>query len=393
MIHDRAVIGSRPGVDVHVGDPTVSRIHAELQIRENGLWVVDQGSTNGTNVSGVRVTGARLLDNTMLQVGGTEIRVHLSTPPVPVDLWPNESFGRLVGRSTVARELFATLDRVAKTDQAVLVEGETGTGKEEVARAIHAASPRAGGPFVVIDCGVLTETLLEAELFGHVRGAFTGAEQDREGSIAAADGGTVFLDEIGELPLELQPKLLRVLETSTLRPLGATEYRKVNVRFVSATHQNLREMVNAGTFREDLYFRLAVFPLTVPPLRERREDIPLLVAQFLPEGSVGALTPELVRMLAERPWKGNVRELRSFVQRAQALGVAAAFEAAPGSKGERRDRPLPFPEARDLALAEFERKYVADTVARAGGDVAKAAELAGVTPSYLYRIMRRHQLG
>ena len=391
MTEDKAVVGSRPGVDVPVADASVSRLHAELTIRENFLWVLDLGSTNGTYVEGLRVTGARVPDGGVIRVGNTDITVHLSAPPVPVDLWPEERMGSLVGKAVVSRALFAAVHRLAQLEDPVLIQGETGTGKDEVARAMHLASARKDGPFVVVDCGALSDSLLESELFGHVRGAFTGADEDHEGSIEAANGGTVFLDEVGELPLELQPKLLRAVEMQSIRRVGETEYRKVNVRFVSATHQNLREMVNAGTFREDLYFRLAVFALTVPPLRDRREDIPLLIQRFLPATAEGTVTPELLRILSMRPWRGNVRELRNFVTRAQVLGVESALEMSP--KPQAGSQALaPFTEARDQLLAEFERTYIADLLRSTDGNVGDAATKAGVTPSYLYRMMRKHQL-
>lgn len=391
MMNDKAVLGSSDGVDVHVRDPKVSRMHAEFEIRENALWVKDIGSRNGVYVSGVRVTGARITDGAVVHVGDTDVVAHLTAPPVPVELWPHDHFGSLVGRSVAARALFHVLSRIAPLDEPVLIQGETGTGKDEAARAIHGASKRSEGPFVVVDCGALSETLLESSLFGHTRGAFTDAATDQAGSIEAADGGTVFLDEIGELPLELQPKLLRAVETQMVRRLGENEYRKVSVRFLSATHQNLRERVNEGTFREDLYFRLAVLPISLPPLRERREDIPLLVERFLQGAETGALAPELVRALEDRPWRGNIRELRNFVSRVRALGVDHAFAGAPAAKPTASSLPL-FTEARDRAQSDFERTYVLELLARHQGNVGAAAEAAGVTSSYLYKLMKRNGL-
>ncbi|MCA9603653.1 MAG: sigma 54-interacting transcriptional regulator, partial [Myxococcales bacterium] len=210
---NRAVIGSGGGVDVQLADPLVSRLHAEFELGDNGLWVTDLGSKNGSYVNGVRVRGARIPPNGVVQLGSTELRVHYGAPPMPVDVWPEEGFGQLVGKSVLMRELFAKLARIAKLDDGVLIQGETGTGKELVARAIHDHSPRAQAPFAVVDCAALPGNLLEVELFGHARGAFTGASDAREGTIEAAAGGTVLLDEIGELPLELQPKLLRVIES------------------------------------------------------------------------------------------------------------------------------------------------------------------------------------
>src|SRR6185369_2205461 len=234
IVDGRTVVGAAPDVGLVLADPAVSRLHAELDPQDSGLWVRDLGSRNGTYVEGIRVLAACVPDGGKLRIGDSQLTVRYAQSATRVELWPASSFGSLVGPSVKMRELFARLARVAQSGAAVLIQGETGTGKEVAARAIHEASPRAGGPFVIIDCGALPETLLEAELFGHARGAFTGAVEARPGAIEAADGGTVFLDEIGELPLAMQPKLLRVLESGTVRRLGEAQHRKVDVRFVSA---------------------------------------------------------------------------------------------------------------------------------------------------------------
>ncbi len=393
LIEGKAVLGSRAGVEVLVVDPAVSRLHAELALRDDGLWVRDLGSKNGTFLGGFRVIEARIPDGGVLTVGGTNIEVRHSPVKMPVSLWPEETFGGLVGRSVAMRELFATLDRVAKIPDPILIQGDTGTGKELVARAIHDASPRAEAPFVVVDCAALPENLLESELFGHAKGAFTGADSDRVGSIEAAEGGTVFLDEVGEIPLGMQPRLLRVLESQTIRRVGENHHRKVNVRFLSATHRNLRAMVNDGSFREDLYFRLAVFPVTVPALRERPDDIPLLLSRFLAGRAHGDVGPDVIRELATRPWPGNVRELRSFVNRALILGIDEALH------GDSPRRPaaaaaLPgdvaFSDAREHAIDTFERTYVNDLLARHPNNVSAAARAAGITRVYLHRLIRKH---
>jgi transcriptional regulator with GAF, ATPase, and Fis domain len=324
-VERRSVVGSAPHCDIIIADPTVSRVHAEIEPRDEGVWVRDLNSRNGTFVEGVRVESACVLHGFTIRVGSTELSVNYENAEhKAVDAWPSERFGPLVGRSHIMRELFATLARLAPLECCIMIHGETGTGKELVARAIHQASMRTSGPFVVVDCAALSESLIEAELFGHAKGAFTGAHQMRIGAIEAADGGTVFLDEIGELPIGMQPKLLRVLESSTVRRIGESKHRSVNVRFVTATHRDLLSMVNRGEFREDLYFRLAVVPVRVPPLRERVEDIELLLEHFS-DGSLEWLTPAVLRMLENRPWRGNVRELRNFVARAGAIGPADAM--------------------------------------------------------------------
>jgi transcriptional regulator with GAF, ATPase, and Fis domain len=310
------------------------------------------------------------------------------------------------------RELFDTLSRLAASDATVLIQGETGTGKELVAQAIHEASPRADAPFAIVDCGALPENMLEAELFGHAKGAFTGATASRAGAIEAANGGTVFLDEVGELPLAMQPKLLRAIEARSVRRLGESQHRKVDVRFLSATHRDLREMVNAGGFREDLYFRLAVVPLAVPPLRTRLDDVPLLIERLLPP-SAHALSEELAREASARPWFGNVRELRNFVDRAVILGTARARALdAPTprasvpppppteSASERPEQPAypvipferPFKDIREAWVSHLEREYIRELLARHGRDTAAVARAAGLERGYVYRLMKKHDL-
>lgn len=400
VIEGTGVMGSSASVDVTIMDAAVSRMHAELSFREDGLWIRDLGSRNGTYVGGVFVREARLAEGDRVRVGGTTLTIH-GLDAVEADVWPAEQFGPLLGRSVKMRELFARLARVAPTDVSVLVTGETGSGKELVAQALHDGSPRAKGPFVVVDCAALPEKLLESELFGHARGAFTGAAQARAGAIEAADGGTVFLDEVGELPAEMQPKLLRVLESHTVRRLGETAHRKVNVRFVTATHRDLRRMVNEGTFREDLYFRICVVPLVVPPLREHAEDIPLLVRHFLRAGA-RELSPDVMREISTRPWSGNVRELRNFVDRAMALGAteALALSAADASGANpatatgfppvNTDRP--FKDLRDEWLDYLESEYIRGMLLRHKGNISAAAEAAGLDRSYVHRLIRKHRL-
>jgi transcriptional regulator with GAF, ATPase, and Fis domain len=318
MLRTPLVVGSARAADLVLGNSTVSRLHAEFDPRHDGLWVRDLDSKNGTLVDGVRVKETCVQNNAEVQLGTARMHVDFETSvDAPIELWASHQFHHLVGQSVVMRELFALLYRVARTNASVLIRGETGTGKEVVARSIHDASNRRGKPYVVVDCAGLPENLLEAELFGHTRGAFTGAVNARIGAIEAAEGGTVFLDEIGELPLAMQPKLLRVLEQRTVRRLGETQHRPVDVRFVTATHRDLLGMVAAGEFREDLYFRLSVIPVSVPPLRSRREDIELLVDRFIGPEKLSLALMEEIRGL---PWRGNVRELRNFVERARALG-------------------------------------------------------------------------
>lgn len=273
------------------------------------------------------------------------------------------------------------------------------TGKEAVAEAIHGASARANRPFVIVDCAALPESLLEAELFGHVKGAFTGAASSRDGAFQEAEGGTVLLDEIGELPAGMQPKLLRVVETRSVRRLGESTYRKVDVRIMAATNQDLRTMVNAGAFREDLYFRLAVVPLTVPPLRRRLEDIPLMVQHFAGPRSASLMAPQLLEQLALRDWPGNVRELRNFVERVTALGAEEALALTSPSRPSPSAANLPpvtierpFKAIREEWLSHLERTYVEQLLDRHSRNISAAADAAGLDRSYLHRLIRKHGL-
>jgi transcriptional regulator with GAF, ATPase, and Fis domain len=389
----RAVIGSARGVDVVIDDPTVSRLHAEIELRDDGLWVKDLGSTNGTFVGAVRIESARIPDGATLRLGAASVVVTRTEERELADSWSTESFGPMLGTSAVMRELFARLAKVAATEFTVLVQGETGTGKELVAQAIHDSSPRANGPLVVVDCSALPENLIEAELFGHNKGAFTGADRAREGAIEAANGGTVFLDEIAELPLAMQPKLLRVIESKTLRRVGESAYRNVDVRFVAATHRDIGSMVNRGAFREDLYFRLAVVPVVVPPLRDRLEDIPLLVKRFVPAGA--SLPVTFLESLSARPWPGNVRELRNAIDRAVAIGSDEAFTPASASPGTSLppvpiDRP--FKDVKNAWLDHVEREYIGALLKRHAGNVNQVAASAGLDRTYVYRLVRKHQL-
>ena len=426
LVDGRVLVGSATGSGIVIHHPTVSRVHAELEAREEGLWIRDLGSRNGTFVEGLQVSGARVPDKGKIRLGEVELAVDYDPARRrPVEIWPSNSFGKLVGTSVPMRELFATLARVASMEASVLVHGETGTGKELVARAIHDASPRAKNPFVVVDCAALPENLLDAELFGHTKGAFTGAVGARVGAIEAADGGTVFLDEIGELPMAMQPKLLRVLESRTVRRVGESTHRSVDVRFISATHRDLVRMIGLAEFREDLYFRLAVIPVEVPPLRDRRDDIELLVNTFLGAGGSSArVDPQVLKQIVSRAWRGNVRELRNFVDRARAFGAdealamvirsspagaspepvsqsvveaAAVAGPAPAARGGfQPDDPRLFETAykdfREGWIDTGEREYVRRLLLRHDRNVAAAAREAEVDRTYIYRLIRKHEL-
>lgn len=393
-------IGSATGNEVQLSDPTVSRFHLTLHGDPQGLRVADGGSTNGTFVGAVRVKEAYWSEGLPLVVGHTRLALRGGSAERPVELSAEPRLGALLGDAPVMRALFANLRRLAQSNVAVHLMGETGSGKELVARALHEEGPRRSGPFVVFDCGAVAPTLIESELFGHERGAFTGADAPRTGALARANGGTLFLDELGELPLSVQPKLLRALETGRYRTLGGADEQSTQLRLVSATHRDLRRMVNEGTFREDLYFRVAVVPLTVPSLRERPEDILVLARHFLRQAlmvtEAPTLSEETVTILRSRDWPGNVRELKNAIERAVALGDPEAVAAGNLQDALRTLEPLarrgdltglPLEEAK----RRFEREYLVRLLARLPDKVA-AAEAASLHPKSLERLIRRHGL-
>jgi DNA-binding NtrC family response regulator len=400
-------LGAHASNDVVLEDPRVSRFHVEIHGARGGALIEDLASRNGTTVDGVRIRSAWLREGSVIRLGRSSLRFELSREEaLPLRLSHAERFGDLVGRSVAMRAAFARLERAAASDSTVLLEGETGTGKEAAAESIHRASSRQAGPFVVVDASAMPANLIEAELFGHERGAFTGAVERRIGAFEEANGGTIFLDELGELPIDLQPKLLRALERRTIRRIGANARIDVDVRVIAATNRNLKVEVNEGRFRPDLYYRLAVLKVVLPPLRERPEDVELLAAHLLAglgaaEERARVLTPELLRRLRRRAWPGNVRELRNHLEQCLVLDEPPGDESStstraigdppPLSEGPAVDPSLSYAEARRRALADFERSYAAALVAQHGGNVAEAARVAGMDRAYLYRLLRRHR--
>jgi two-component system response regulator GlrR len=392
-------IGSHARNDLVIGDPTVSRFHCELRVEKQGVRVRDLGSRNGTVVDGVRADDAFLKSGSLVKIGRHILRFDIAQEQQQPRLSSASSFGSLVGSSVPMRAMFALLERAAATDATVLLEGETGTGKGAAAESIHNASTRRERPFTVVDCSALAPSLLESELFGYEKGAFTGADTRRIGAFEETRGGTVFLDEIGELPTDLQPKLLRVLENREVKPLGQNSYRPVDVRVIAATNRDLRGEVNAGRFRSDLYFRLAVLKVAIPPLRYRPEDIASLAREILPQLGAHAeqlaelTTPEQLARLEHSAWPGNVRELRNYLERCLVLQTAAPLEGAhPARSAATIDPRVPYADARQAALDEFERRYVEALLALHDHKVATAARAAGIARVYLYRLMQRHGL-
>jgi transcriptional regulator with PAS, ATPase and Fis domain len=393
------IVGTGPGADLRVVDGTVSREHLRIALLPGGVRLRDEGSKNGTWIGGVRVADVTLTRDTAVEVGKTRLSLQIEAGSLDLPLSASHAFGSAIGESPAMRHLFTVLERAAVSDVTVLLEGESGVGKDVLAHAIHDRSPRAAGPFVAVDCGSIPAGLIESELFGHERGAFTGAVQARVGVFEQAHGGTLFLDEIGELPLELQPKLLRALETRSVRPVGAARPRVVDVRVLAATNRRLAEASRAGEFRPDLFYRLAVARVTVPPLRDRREDIAPLARTFLRaarrDPSV-QLPPDLAALLQAYDWPGNVRELRNVIERYAVLGATEAallFDTSPRTapSGDDDLALLPFHEARRRALERFERAYLPRVLERAGGVVTRAAELAEVARPSFYRMLERNR--
>ncbi len=396
-------IGSGPGCDVRLSDPTVSRRHLQARLTDGGVTVKDLGSTNGSFVRGARFQELLLGFGSEIQIGQTHLKYVPDEESVDVAPAESENFGALVGRDPKVRQLFRLLGEVATSDATVLLEGETGSGKELFAEEIHRASPRRDQPFVVFDCGAVPKELIESALFGHVRGAFTGAVSDRRGAFAEADKGTLFLDEIGELGLDMQPTLLRALDKRTIRPVGGAGYQTVSVRVVAATNRDLRTEVAAKRFREDLYYRLAVVRISVPPLRDRRDDIPLLMNHFVGELARNRnfrLLPQDVERLSRYAWPGNVRELRNVIERACALshgdtldfGDFFASKGTPAPTGRAIAYDLPFKEAKGRWVDDFERDYLHALLDRHAGNLSAASRGAELDRKYLRELLRKHGL-
>lgn len=393
-------VGTSASNHLRLSDRSVSRVHCELRLLDRAVRVVDAGSTNGTFAEGVRIADAELGPGAVFRVGSTAIRLEAANAQTRVPISARDHFGGLLGGSVAMRRVYAVLERLSATETTALIHGETGTGKELAARAVHEASRRSVGPFVTVDCGAIAETLIESELFGHTRGAFSGAHTDRRGLFEEAQGGTLFLDEIAELPLALQPKLLRVLEAREIRRVGANTSRPIDVRVLAATHRSLAQSVNEGTFREDLYYRLAVVEVELPPLRSRREDLVTIAQRFHERysGSDSPISDTLAAAILARSWTGNVRELRNFVERSVTLGAsfeqesgggAPVFAGAPAGASADAIVPvhLPLKEARVAWMDQFERHYAEALLRRTGGNVTRAAELAGVHRRTFQRLL------
>ncbi|MGD8859309.1 MAG: sigma 54-interacting transcriptional regulator [Myxococcales bacterium] len=397
--------------DLVLRDSTVSREHCEIVRDSRGYLLRDLGSTNGTLIDGSEIREGYLRAGVVITVGRVELEVRPFDERIEVRPGERTEFGEMVGQDPAMRAVFAVLERVAATDATLLIGGETGTGKDVLARAVHAESRRKGRPFIVVDCGAVVGSLIESELFGHEKGAFTGAAERRQGAFELAHRGTIFLDEVGELPLSLQTTLLRVLETRRIRRVGGQEEIPVDIRVIAATNRNLELEVQRGKFREDLYYRLAVVPVTLPPLRERRADIPPLAAHLLStiheEYGLGpqhrTLGASALAALQAHDWPGNVRELRNVLQRAVLLTQASDNQqldlgGALGGSRSGGDSPPQFDPAesyRDTRArfeADFEKRYVSWLLGQHEGNVSAAARAADMDRKYLHKLAKKHGL-
>ena len=401
-------VGKAPDNHLVLDDSTVSRRHLSISRTGVGIEVCDLTSKNGVFIGSTRIRQAVVEPGTLLRAGDVQLLVGVELKDVVIPPSEEEKFGIAFGSSLAMRRIFGVLERIAPTTANVLLTGETGTGKDVLARSIHARSRRSDGPFEVVDCGAVAGSLIESELFGHERGAFTGAVSARAGAFERAAGGTIFLDEIGELALPLQPKLLRVLEAREYRRVGGAKMLSADVRIVAATTRDLRREVSSGLFREDLYFRLAVVSIAVPPLRERAEDLPLLVRRLL-EGAGGDLpvTQDTLACLRSHDWPGNVRELRNVIERAmhfsRAEGLATLRLAdfpprEPGSSADSRsparfDEAETYRETRTRFEAAFEDQYVTWLLDRFDDNVSAAARSVKMDRNHLADLARKHGRG
>jgi transcriptional regulator with GAF, ATPase, and Fis domain len=411
---DLFTIGAHKHNDLVVEDGTVSGNHCEIQLVSEGFLIRDLQSTNGTFIQGVRISEGFLEEGSEFRLGKCKFIFCPLKESTKVEISQEDHYGKLIGKSASMKRVFRIAETYSPTDVTILITGSTGTGKELMAAEIHAHSKRAEKPFVVVDCSALSRGLIESELFGHTRGSFTGAMSDRKGSFESAHGGTIFLDEIGDLSEDLQPKLLRVLENKEIRRVGSNDIRKVDVRVLAATHRRLEMDVNSGRFREDLYFRLSVVKLHIPPLGDRKEDIPKMIERFV--DALGDVTPDRKKAVVDRvlsmfpdyDWPGNVRELRNVVERTF-HSISSTIEFDPFLMAERigssadvagaSSEPLfvdgvlrPFKEAKEQLISQFERGYIARLLDTNSGNISRSAREAQIERAYLQRLIKKHAL-
>ena len=408
-------VGKREGNDVVVPDKTVSRNHIEIEYTADSFILKDLDSTNGTFLNGSRVKHAYLSPGDLIRVGNTTMEFVAFDEKVKIEPSDKTAFGAMVGKSRKMRQIFSILEKISPTQATVIIEGETGTGKDLVARAIHEYSSRKDKPFVVFDCSGVAPNLIESELFGHERGAFTGAVKSRRGAFEEAGGGTIFLDEIGELGLDLQPKLLRALEQREIKRVGGNVPVKIDVRVVCATNRNLRKEIQDGRFREDLYYRLSVVKINLPSLRERTDDIVPIIEHMLQtrpfnrnaDGSlkVTRIDDEALKVITRYPWPGNVRELHNVVERAVSFVAGTSITRAEldfifsemdhGEEHTERmdvDADLPFKDAKQQIVENFEKEYLAQLLKKNNNNLSKASREAQIDRKHLRNLLKKYEL-
>lgn len=411
----RLQIGKKEDNDFVLADNTVSRHHLEIEQSGDGFLLKDLGSTNGTSINDLRVKEAYLSPGDVIFLGNTKIEFLAFDEKIQIEPSTRTHLGEMVGKSKKMRQIFGICEKIAPTLATVIIEGETGTGKELVARAIHQYSNRKEKPFVVFDCSAVAPNLIESELFGHEKGSFTGAIRERKGAFEAANGGTVFLDEIGELTIDLQPKLLRALEQREIRRVGSSHPINLDVRVVCATNRSLKDEVAAGRFRQDLYYRLSVVKIHLPPLRERTDDIPVILEKFLTEGrfnklpdntlKVTRIQDDALKMLQRYQWPGNVRELANVIERAVSLVDGHEIDAShlnyifqeieqPLESAEipSLDSSLPFKEAKQQIVESFEKVYLEDLLKKNNYNVSKASREAKIDRKYLRMLLKKYDI-
>lgn len=412
---ETVTLGKKENNDLIIQDSTVSRNHLEISMKEDRFLLKDLESTNGTFINGTRVKEAYLVPGDLIKLGNTSLEFVAFDEKIKIEPSNRDSFGILCGKSTKMRQIFSILERISPTHATVIIEGETGTGKELVARAVHEHSQRKDKPFVVFDCSSVAPNLIESELFGHERGSFTGAVKSRRGAFEAANTGTIFLDEIGELTTDLQPKLLRALEQREIKRVGSNAPTKIDVRVICATNRNLKREIEEGRFREDLYYRLSVVKISLPPLRERTDDIAVLIDTFLttskfnqlPNGElkVKKIGDDALKLLSRYEWPGNVRELSNVIERACSFVEGDTisknhldFIFAEMTYGDDRtermsvDTDVPFKDAKQKIVESFEKEYLVDLLKRHNHNLSKASRDAKIDRKHLRNLLKKYNI-
>ncbi len=406
-------IGKKEDNDLVLDEKTVSRNHVEIVQTEDSYLLKDLGSTNGTFINDIRVKEAYLTPGDIIRLGTVRAEFVAFDEKVQIEPSTKMEFGPLLGRSRRMRQIFSLLEKISPTNATILIEGETGTGKDLVARAAHLNSPRKNKPFVVFDCSAVAQNLIESELFGHVKGSFTGAVGTRKGAFEEAHGGTIFLDEIGELAIDLQPKLLRALEQREIKKVGSNESNPIDVRVVCATNRNLKKEVSENRFRQDPYYRLSVVKINLPPLRERPDDIPFLIEKLLASGrfnvdaegklKITRVEDDALKMFTRYQWPGNVREMVNILERIVPMvdgnvitgkDVSFIFEEMEREEEatERMsvDMGLPFKEAKQKIVESFEKDYLAALLRRNNYNISKTAREAGIDRKHIRNLLKKY---